>query len=96
MFYIENMPELYEWYDHLDEETEHAAVEAETFLGRPVWYHCTICQCVQLPGETGNSGEMWEEASVAIRMHELNPQEVWWFQTLCGHCQPMRFHSDAI
>lgn len=94
------MREVHKQEDHLDDETHNAVIdESGQFLGRAVWFHCKICGRVQVQGRMVKPGEVWEEASVALRMQDLDPQDVWWFQTLCGCCQPTispRMRSNDI
>jgi hypothetical protein len=33
--------------------------------------------------------EAWEEQAVALRSHHQEPQDIWWFQTVCERCHSM-------
>ena len=70
------------------DETGDAAVnESGLFLGRAVWFHCKKCGRIQLPQRTVTSREAWMEESVARQLYDLDPQEVWWFESLCRYCE---------
>ena len=58
------------------------------FLGRAVWFECTNCGRVRPSGDMVRSGEAWEERSVALRLCDADPRDMWWFQTLCECCRP--------
>jgi hypothetical protein len=73
----------------LGHENGDAAVdESGEFLGRAVWFHCKKCGRIQIPQRMVTSREAWEEESVALLLYNLDPQEVWWFESLCGYCEP--------
>jgi hypothetical protein len=82
------MHEIHE--PQLNEGMANAAIEASgEFLGRAVWFECTNCSRVQ------PSGEAWEEGAVALRLHDADPRDMWWFQTLCECCRPTMIAPQA-
>ena len=84
------MREIHEQADNLGNDIDNASNDVSgQFLGRAVWFHCKICERVQIQARTVKSGDRWEEASITLRAHDLDPQDVWWFHTLCGRCQSM-------
>lgn len=45
------------------------------------------------PTDMVASRQAWEEESVALRLYTLDPQDVWYVESLCGHCE-MLFLTD--
>lgn len=56
-------------------------------FGRPVWLHCKKCQRVKAAGIEDSSQDGWLEEVEALHQHNVGPEELWWFHTLCDLCQ---------
>lgn len=83
------MHETHEEEHHCDNGTWDAAVdESREFLGRGVWFHWKRCRRPHVSSRPAKSKESWEGALVALRRHNLDPHEVRWLETLCGHYEP--------
>ncbi len=68
----------------------------ERFFGRPVVFHCKLCERVKIAGPNGASQEAWQKESVALQAHGIGPDDVWWFHTRCDSCQVVESKSVAI
>jgi len=56
-------------------------------FGRPVWFQCKKCRRV-IDGETQESSpEMWQDEAAAMEAGCVRPEDLWWFDTVCVHCQ---------
>lgn len=68
----------------------------ERFFGRPVVFHCKLCERVKIAGMDGASQGTWQEESATLQSQELGPDEAWWFHTRCESCQAVKPTSIAI
>jgi len=56
-------------------------------FGRPVWFHCKQCHRVMAGGTEESFPDMWQEEAVAMEAWRVRPEDLWWFDTVCGSCQ---------
>jgi hypothetical protein len=65
-------------------------------FGRPVWLRCKLCQRVN-PATTEESFRAcWMEERAAMEQHHVSPADLWWFQTVCEHCQRPGKESNSL
>ncbi len=56
-------------------------------FGRPVWFQCKKCCRVMAGGMQDSSPNTWQEEGPAMEAWCVRPEDLWWFETVCVHCQ---------
>ncbi|MCC2642208.1 MAG: hypothetical protein K0S45_2621 [Nitrospira sp.] len=70
--------------------------EPRGFFGRPLLFHCELCNQVKSARMVEVSQESWQKESAVLLKQGLRSEDVWWFHTRCERCQSAGSTSVAI